>query len=101
MFPDSFLCLNMLRIYNEALTNVMKHAQAKSVRVNLDISGERVALAINDDGIGIRQGHQAGRGIGNMKNRAQELGGTLLISSQKGTTVFVELPLGPVHSLAS
>lgn len=89
--PDSFLWLNLFRIYKEALTNVMKHARAKSVLVSLDVNAEGLFLSIADDGIGLRRERKAGRGIANMKARAQEIGAILKLGSDNGTTIRLEL----------
>ena len=90
--PDSFLWLNLFRIYKEALTNVMKHAKAGAVNVDLNITRESLVLSICDDGIGIGSGRSLGRGMANMRTRAQEIGGTLNIRSDRGTTISLELP---------
>lgn len=90
--PDSFLWLNLFRIYKEALTNVMKHAAAKSVKVSLDVNQEGLFLSIADDGIGLRREKKAGRGIANMKARAQEIGAILKLGSDNGTIIRLELP---------
>jgi signal transduction histidine kinase len=91
--PDSFLWLNLFRIYKEALTNVMKHSKAKTVHVDLTVTREGLLLSICDDGIGIRTEKNLGRGIANMKTRAREIGGNVAITSGKGTMVSLELPL--------
>jgi len=97
--PDSFLWLNLFRIYKEALTNVMKHAKARAVNVDLNITGKRLVLSICDDGVGISNGRSLGRGLANMKTRAQEIGGKLNITSEKGTTVYLELPRALQYSV--
>ena len=61
--PDSFLWLNLFRIYNEALTNVMKHSKAKTVYVDLTVAHEGLFLSVYDDGVGIRSGKSPGRAL--------------------------------------
>jgi signal transduction histidine kinase len=82
------------RIAQEALTNVVRHAQAKSCIVRLAVN-EEVALDIVDDGIGIPGKRTAGVGLSSMYERAAELGGRCVIESSPkgGTQVLVRLPL--------
>jgi signal transduction histidine kinase len=96
---DSFLWLNLFRIYKEALTNVMKHSEASTVRVNLQVSANRLMLSISDNGVGIKKEMRPGRGIANMKARAQEIGGRLKFATGSGTTICLELPLAPHYAL--
>jgi signal transduction histidine kinase len=87
------------RIIQEALTNVVKHAHARSVVVSLDI-GERVRLTIEDDGAGFARStppdEAAHRGLGlvSMRERAAQFGGELRLESLpgRGTRVIADLP---------
>jgi signal transduction histidine kinase len=89
--PNSMLFLNLLRIYKETLTNIVKHAKAQSVDVELDASPEYITLSVKDDGKGFGQNIKKGRGLNSMKTRAQRLGGTLDIQSGDGTLVVFKL----------
>jgi signal transduction histidine kinase len=82
------------RITQEALTNVARHARARTCVVRLAMD-EDVALEIVDDGIGIPAQRSAGVGLSSMHERASELGGSCLIQSvpNGGTQVLVRLPL--------
>lgn len=88
--------LDLLRIVQEALTNVLKHAGARSVEVAIArVDGSRLAVAIRDDGRGIAPSSTAGHGLTNMRRRAARLGASLdVASSPAGTTVTVVLPPG-------
>ncbi len=91
----------LYRIAQEALNNVAKHAQAKSVAVHLDRRADRVSLIVEDDGIGFqaeqRMGARQRFGLVGMRERATLLGGTLDIESRpgNGTTVAVRIPIPP------
>jgi two-component system sensor histidine kinase UhpB len=93
--PGSLVWINIIKIYKEALTNVIKHAQAGSVVVKLDINEQRLCLDIHDDGLGCTgdQGAIHGRGLSNMRRRAADIGGTLDINAEQGTQVSFILPL--------
>ncbi|WPB55585.1 ATP-binding protein [Xylophilus sp. GOD-11R] len=92
--------LQLLRIAQEALTNVLKHAKARNVRVDLRQSGDSLELEVSDDGQGSNAvRHRAGRGIGNMQARARQLGGELDVrSGAGGTRVVLRIPLSRIPS---
>jgi PAS domain S-box-containing protein len=87
------------RIFQECLTNVIRHAQAKSVRVALCQEEESILLVVEDDGIGFSESNLSNSlgslGLLGMKERAQFCGGNVQISSSpgNGTTVTVRVPL--------
>jgi signal transduction histidine kinase len=98
--PDSLLQLTLFRVNQEALTNVVKHARAKGVRVSVEAHRDRLQLVIQDDGVGMgnmEAGCPAGpgkcRGLKNMQSRAQRLGGTLELAGGSGTTLRLVVPL--------
>ena len=85
------------RILQEALANVLKHASASEVNVALAFEPGKVRLSVKDDGVGFRMdGASPGYGLANMRQRAEELGGSFQISSVpgEGTTIGVTLPIG-------
>jgi signal transduction histidine kinase len=91
--------LSLLRIAQEALTNVVKHAGARAVQVRLRELGGVLALEIEDDGGGVQASGTHGRGIGNMRHRAGQLGGTLDVrAGPGGTCVALQLPVSTVHT---
>ena len=88
----------VFRIFQEALTNVIRHASAKNVAVQLRTAGETMSLEVADDGKGITDHQLADSkalGILGMKERAMFLGGSLRISRDngKGTVVGLTVPL--------
>jgi PAS domain S-box-containing protein len=92
--PGSLVWVNMFKIYKEALTNVIKHSKASSANVAFRVScRDGVFLAIEDNGIGVRDGRIGGRGLSHMKTRAGDIGGTVTIMADQGTTVSLEIPL--------
>ncbi len=88
--------LQVLRIAQEALTNVLKHARATSVNVRLARHGDQIKLEIEDDGCGLAEppARHGGRGMSNMRSRARRLGGWLdMRSGSGGTCVVLKLPV--------
>ena len=87
--------LQLLRVAQEALTNVLKHARAKNVRIELRHSSGMLKLEVADDGKGADLSNgKTGRGIGNMQARARQLSGELDVrSGPDGTRVLLQLPL--------
>ncbi|MDB6039011.1 MAG: domain S-box protein [Verrucomicrobiales bacterium] len=89
----------LFRIAQEALTNVSKHAQAKSVWINLAFTAREVALTIRDNGVGLTATTatepKRSFGLATMRERAQRIGGELEIKSPKngGMSVRVQVPL--------
>lgn len=81
------------RIVQEALTNVTRHARARTCSVCLRVGGE-VDLQITDDGVGIPTARHAGVGLNSIHERASELGGSCVIKSTPGagTHIMVSLP---------
>jgi PAS domain S-box-containing protein len=91
--PGSLLWVCLFKIYKEALTNVIKHSRAGTVKVALEVSHRALLLTVEDDGIGWNANRGNGRGLSNMRRRAEEIGGTLTVRSEPGTRVRVEIPL--------
>jgi signal transduction histidine kinase len=87
--------LACFRIAQEALTNALRHAEAREVRLGLSQRGDALALEIDDDGRGFAGSDSAGLGLVTMRERAQQLGGSIEVASGpgRGTRVRVELPL--------
>ena len=86
------------RIVQEALTNVARHARARSCTVRLSVQPDAVLLRIADDGRGIGQA-RSGVGLQAMQERAAELGGVCEVTSTPGTgtTVAARLPFSTLE----
>jgi signal transduction histidine kinase len=84
------------RVAQEALTNVVKHADARTVAVDLRLDAERLRLTVADDGCGVGDVQAGGHGIVGMRERAALASGKVEITqaSAGGTRVTLELPLG-------
>lgn len=93
----------LYRVAQEALTNVLKHAQASNVHVRLFIEENHIGLELKDDGKGfsldsadaVCTATRAKMGVVGMRERVESMGGTFIINSylQEGTEVKVMLPL--------
>jgi PAS domain S-box-containing protein len=88
----------LFRILQEILTNVARHAQATTVHIRLEQSGEQVVLQVGDNGKGINGVEQSGPkafGLLGMRLRSQQQGGEFDIQGTpgKGTMVTVKIPL--------
>lgn len=91
-------------IAQEALNNALKHARADAVVVEIGASDGRFHLRVVDNGVGFdpqQPGDRGGMGLTNMRERAEELGGSLVIHSAEGqgTVVSVSVPLGGPRTL--
>ncbi len=80
--------LDVLRIVQEAVTNVIKHAKASYVRIETSTHPDNIAIAIYDDGENFRPG-PGGRGLANMHKRASRLGGHLNVGHANRETFVV------------
>lgn len=94
---------NLLRLSQEALTNALKHARASSIRAALIFGPQQVELRVEDDGQGFdpsQQPHPHGFGFLSMTERAERMGGQLIIDSQpgQGTRVVVLVPVLALES---
>ncbi len=87
--------LVVYRVAQEALTNAIRHADATSVSIALQLRSERLTLSVRDDGRGMRTGYRERGGVRGMRERAGLVGGTLSIASRDraGTEVHLDIPL--------
>ena len=88
--PTPLVCLTLLRVAEEALTNILKHSQATSVKCALFFSKGQLVLDIEDNGIGfdVEAVQNAGMSVGlrSMQTRLERLGGHLTVQSEAGRT---------------
>lgn len=88
----------LLRIAQEALSNIVKHAEAQNAEVSLSYDSERAVLRVRDDGRGFDPDAASdGLGMETMRNRAQAAGGELSIerNAKGGMTVIASVPIEP------
>jgi signal transduction histidine kinase len=88
----------LLRIAQECITNVMKHAQAQRVELTLAFGPDAVSLSVADDGAGFDpDAHHEGFGLLGIRERAQRIGARLLVASAPGHGTRIETLL-PVQA---
>lgn len=102
---DSMLQINLIRFHKEVLMNVIKHAKAKHVTLNIEVTSRKLHLSIEDDGVGLNGAenstkattldtfHNNGHGLKNLAMRANKMGGLMTLHSERGTRVALEVPL--------
>ena len=99
-YVDAAVATELLPTLREALSNVVRHAGAHHVEVDLS-AGDQVRLRVTDDGRGIDprsdRGGRTGRGLPNMAGRAESLGGTMRLSGRPkgGTELLWLVPVSP------
>lgn len=87
--------LDVLRIVQEAVTNVLKHAQASRIVLAAYEAGPDLAIEIRDDGVGLGE-QTGGNGLRNMAMRAERLGGAVAVTRLDGeTSVLLTIPRSP------
>ncbi len=88
--------LHILRILQEAFTNIIKHTRATEIRVTTDVDGDGVVIAITDNGQGFDLAsamHSGGKGLSNQERRTRAIGGRIRWeSSAAGTRLVLWLP---------
>lgn len=101
---DKNTATGVFRIFQESLTNVLRHAQATAIQANLRKNKDKhIILSIQDNGQGfdtIEVKHKNTLGLTGMRERALMFGGLLSIDSKKeqGTTILLEIPLTSSNS---
>jgi PAS domain S-box-containing protein len=93
---DQYVHLALYRILQEHLTNIIKHAAARQVKISFDLEEETLTMEVKDDGVGFDpEAKSSGIGLQNMKVRADSIDGHLTIQSKPGAgcTLLVQVPL--------
>jgi signal transduction histidine kinase len=87
--------ITVFRILQEIITNVLRHADAESVSIELFQADGRLTLAVDDDGVGFDASAPGGLGLTGLRERATLIGGTILFDSEpgNGTHVRLEVPV--------
>ncbi|MEQ9323708.1 MAG: 7TM diverse intracellular signaling domain-containing protein, partial [Polyangiaceae bacterium] len=93
--PTSLAYIHVVRVFREAIANVVKHAAAQRVQARFAITHDRLTLTVNDDGRGLSDDDPSGRGLANIRDRAAELGGVgeLHEAPEGGVSVELNVPL--------
>ena len=92
--------MNLLRIIQEALSNAIRHSNARNITICCAYAVNQVELSVQDDGVGFDPRHESREfegtfGLTNIRQRADSIGATLLLNSSpgSGTTIQCTLPL--------
>jgi signal transduction histidine kinase len=99
-FPKD-IAIALFRVVQEGMTNIVRHARAHTVRLELATEGEACCLKLIDDGEGIELAHPAFRwshGLLGIRQRVRALGGRFSIDSERGrgTRLRIEVPMRPL-----
>jgi PAS domain S-box-containing protein len=95
--------ITLLRIAQEALTNIARHAQADRATLSLRLENNAVYLTVQDNGVGMeasrKEDHRVSHGLKIMRERAEAFGGTIDVvpAEERGTKVEVAIPLSTLY----
>ena len=82
---------NFLMLFREAMNNILKHSQCKTVDLNFELYDSQLKVCLSDDGLGFQADTKfKGNGLQNMKQRAEALKSSLKISSKKGSGTSIK-----------
>ena len=90
MAVSAELAQHLISVAREGLSNVARHARATSVDVVLSAESGTVCLSVTDDGIGMPDGPTAGQGLGNLRSRAEQLGGWFRVADRRPNGTIIE-----------
>jgi signal transduction histidine kinase len=98
VFINTEIATGVFRVFQETLTNVIRHSRASEVEVRLDVHRGSLCLTVSDNGRGITEAElysPKSLGLIGMRERAQQVGGTIHIQNgwTEGTTVVIQVPL--------
>lgn len=95
--PDKETIYCFVAVVKEALSNVMKHSDARNVLITVREHPALYQLFVEDDGTVCTRPDSEGIGVLNMRERVESLGGRLHITREKGYRIFVSVPKGEVQ----
>ncbi len=86
LIEDNNLATHLYRIAQEAVTNAVKHGQARQIKIGLSSAPGKIILAVDDDGVGFKPGQRASKGLGMriMNHRASMIGGDFSVQKKAG-----------------
>lgn len=99
VISDPLIAHTVLRCVQETVTNAVRHAQAKNLRIELIRTDDRVEVRATDDGCGAQQ-VRLGHGLAGMRERVEAIGGRLLIQTEPGQGFGVDISI-PLSAGAS
>ncbi len=94
-FIDGELRVDLLNTFREAISNVVRHAEASTLDVSVSVRDGELRIVVTDDGVGLVRQRTGGNGLRNMGERAARHGGRLIIGHHQptGTVVDWSVPL--------
>jgi two-component system, NarL family, sensor histidine kinase UhpB len=104
--PTAVVAQTVYRVFDEALTNVARHAHATAVRVHAELSSNSLMLEVIDNGNGIAHdelNRPSALGLANMRARARAVGGQVYVGrgDRGGTVARLLLPRSILHAAVS
>lgn len=90
----------LYRIAQEALTNCARHSLARHVWISLESDSRHIRLRVRDDGVGLPSTRKPGLGLISMTERAREVGGVIIFSSEPGEGFHLNVELPAVGTTA-
>lgn len=99
---DTDTRIALIRIIQEAATNIIKHAKAKNVEILVYLEADNIVLTIKDDGVGFNVGKNIAKkstmGLESIRKRVSDMkGATKIVSGSQGTEIVVTLPVNYFH----
>ncbi|HTN17519.1 MAG TPA: ATP-binding protein [Chitinophagaceae bacterium] len=97
---DTDIRITLLRIIQEGVTNIIKHAKAKNVNILIYRETDKLVLTVSDDGVGMAEqndkGKQSTMGLESIRRRVGYMNGeTKIVSDTKGTEITITIPVAP------
>lgn len=93
MTGDATAAISLTRAVKEGIHNLTRHSQATEAKIEIEFGPQHLQILIADNGCGLPEKVRPGRGLGNMKRRAEELGGAFGLRMEEGTSLLFNLPL--------